>query len=370
MKIAIFSDTLYPRQVNGVAKVALQSGEILEKLGHRVMIVSPASLPSIPAIVYPGERLAIPISMSEFRKLKAFRPDIIHSHTPFMIGWAAVIAKKFLKAKLVGTHHTFYDNYLKHAHLDYPRARKLSWQYTVWHYNFCDLVTTPSQALADELIKQGLTAPITVLRNPIQTDFFKPASPEQRQALRAKFRMGDAALIYMGRVSYEKSIDQVIRAFEIVAHMLPRATLHIVGDGPERAKLEALAHTSPAVARIVFTGHLAGAKLLEPLQAADVFLTACKNENMPLSVLEAMASGLPVVAVPERGLAEFIHDGDNGCWARTDDPQSMAELAMDILHDPVLRETMSCRSREIALQYSYQEFGRNLEHLYENLIVS
>src|ERR1700733_12502908 len=166
MKIAIFSDTFFP-QVNGVANVAYGSALSLSKLGHEVIVFAPIApknrhllknlafevvvLPSLPAYFYPGERGAVPFSFSALKKLKKFNPDIIHSHTPFSVGCMAVIFAKMLKVKLVGTHHTFYDHYLKHIKMDFASARKFSWKLTDFYYNRCDLVLSPTQSLADEL---------------------------------------------------------------------------------------------------------------------------------------------------------------------------------------------------------------------------
>ncbi len=188
MKIAIFSDT-FPPQTNGVANVVYQSAKSLTDSGHHVAVFTVGKnhrervieendnltvifLPSVPALVYANERLGLPLGFS-FKRLKKFNPDIIHTHTPFAVGWEAVWLAKILKIPIVGTHHTFYDHYLKHAKIDYQWAKKFSWKYTVGYYNRCDLILSPTNSLAQTLITKGLKKPVAVLQNPIDTDLFR-----------------------------------------------------------------------------------------------------------------------------------------------------------------------------------------------------
>jgi glycosyltransferase involved in cell wall biosynthesis len=172
MKIAIWSDTFSP-QVNGVASVARSLADTYTELGHDVAVFSVIEknrvkkssgnqtfsvykVPSfsMPRSIYPGEGLtiALPSGPKTIRALQDFKPDIIHVHTPFLAGWGAVLGKKILHVPLVGTHHTFFDDYLRHVRLDYAWGRKFSWNYTVAYYNRSDAVTVPSRALKSALM--------------------------------------------------------------------------------------------------------------------------------------------------------------------------------------------------------------------------
>lgn len=384
MKIAIFSDTFSP-QINGVARVAHQSAEILVKLGHQVMVLtatarankkklasdngfSVAFCPSLPAGVYPGERAALPFGFSALSKIKKFGPEIIHSHTPFAIGWGSVLASKISGIKLIGTHHTFYDHYLKHVKMDYGWARWLTWKYTVKYYNFCDLVISPSKSLANELVDHGLHKPIKVIANAINTDFFKPASPETKKRLKNKFGIADFSLIYMGRLSYEKNIDQALRAFSLAAKKNPRLNFMVVGDGPEKINLENFTSDLGIRSKVIFTGFLRDGELLETLQASDIFITASKSENMPLSVLEAMAAGLPIVAVAEKGMPEIVKNGINGFLAEADDYRTMSKNILQMCSDKKLRKKFSSASRVLAAGHSPENIGGLLEKTYQEVL--
>ncbi len=384
MKIAIFSDTFLP-QVNGVANVVAQSAKNLAELGHEVWIftvcqksqnksfwteekIAVTILPSIPAGVYQGERFTLPVGIA-FRRLKEFQPDIIHTHTPFSVGWEAVWAAKRLKKPLVGTHHTFYDHYLKHIKADYGWVKKISWKYTTLFYNFCDLVLSPSLSLAQALVQKGLKRPIQVLQNSIETAFFVPA-PDQKtkDALKKEFNIKGKSLVYMGRVSYEKSIDQVLKAFKLVVKKEPQTTLMIVGDGPEKEILEKLAKALAIENRVVFTGLLRGENLVRAMQANDIFVTASKSENMPLSILEAMSCGLPMAAVGEKGLKEIIKDGINGFLAKADNPADLAEKILRLIADESILKKFSQASRAQAMNYSKETVTALLEQNYKKAI--
>lgn len=384
MKIAIFSDT-FPPQTNGVANFVYQSARSLADLGNEVMIFTVSenknkylekdfdnlkvvSLFSVPALIYPDERFTLPMGIS-LKKLKKFRPDIIHTHTPFAVGWEAVWGAKYFKIPLVGTHHTFYDYYLKHIRLDFAWTKKISWKYTVSYYNRCDFILSPSVSLAETLTAQRLKKPLEVLNNFIDTDLFRPLAGENgKEALKKYFNISGQSLVYMGRLSYEKSIDQVIRAFALMLKKNPALKLMLIGDGPEKSNLEKLAESLGIKNQVIFTGFLYKEDLAKALAANEIFLTASKSENMPLSVLEAMAAGLPIIAVKENGLAEMVKEGQNGFFALTDNPADLAEKTLALLADRELLKKFSRASRLLALEYSKEKISALLENFYKKVI--
>lgn len=385
MRIAIFSDSYLP-QVHGVATVVHQSALVLAEMGHEVCVFTISKhpidlidnivedkfkvviLPSLPAGVYPGERFTLPLGMT-IGRLRDFNPDLIHVHTPFSMGLEAVIGKLLLEVPLVGTHHTFYDHYLKHVGLDYAWFKKPSWKYIIHYYNRCDLVLSPSKALAEEMSLHGLKTPVEVMPNFIDANFYKPCSSlKEKKKLKDDFLINGKSIVYMGRVSYEKNIDQVLLAFKEVTKKDDDVKLMIVGDGPDKKKLENLADALGIKDRIIFTGFLHGRGLVEALWANDIFVTASKSENMPVSVIEAMATGLPVVAVAEKGLKEIVHQDKNGFLVEADNPGQMAKQLLKILGDDDLLKNLSHGSREVALEYSKEKVSKKLEAAYKKVI--
>jgi len=149
----------------------------------------------------------------------------------------------------------------------------------------------------------------------------------------------------------------------------PDLKLMIIGDGPERNNLEKLAGDLKIKNSVIFTGFLFREELVAALQANDIFLTASKSENMPLSVLEAMAIGLPVVSVREKGLAEIIEENRNGFFAQTDNPKDIVKKTLNILLKPGLIKKLSRTSRSlVVLKYSKEKVVALLENLYEKVL--
>ncbi len=383
MKIAIFSDT-FPPAVNGVANAAYLMAKNLAEAGHEVAVFAAVKklknrpdiaadkfkvyrLPSLPAPVYKGERMALPLGLCLYY-LRKFKPDIIHTHTLFGVGTEAVLAAKILKIPLVGTHHTFYDHYLKHVKLDFGWMKKLSWKMTAGYYNRCNLVLSPSKVLADTLVDKGLTCSIAALQNTIDTDLFRPADSEEKAKAKKRFSVQTSSVCYMGRLSYEKSINQVIRAFALMQEQLPELNLMLIGDGPERKKLEKLAGELGIKKQVIFTGMVFKNDLVEAVQANEVFLSASKSENMPLSILEVMATGLPLILVREKGLAQLVQEDVNGFFVKTDDPADMAVKTLKLLIDEELLKKFSQGSRQMAMEYSPEKVTQLLVNHYNNVI--
>ena len=378
MRIALFTDT-FPPEVNGVANTVERSAKELAKRGHTVCVFTVSKLsakelrkqsggaygvetiPSLGVPIYLGVRVVPPVGLA-LRKIARFKPDILHAHTPFSLGWEAVWAARFLNVPLVGTHHTFFDYYLKHIHLDYSWAKHLTWKLTVWYYNRCDLVISPTRSLADGLVENGLKRPHEVLANGTDTDFFRPSSDKSQS--KSRLGLSEKVLIHLGRLSYEKSVDEVIRAFALLLEKEKDATLVIVGDGPSKAELEALARELGIERRVRFTGFILGKELLGYLQAGDVFVSASKSENMPLAFIEAMATALPIVAVRSLGLTEMIEHEKNGYLVAPGDRGAIAGRSLTLLQNVELRERFGAHSRTLSEKYSEAAVTERLEHTY------
>lgn len=383
MKIAIFSDT-FPPQINGVANVAYQTAQGLAARGHEVVVCAPRlnrttersrensfrliELPSLPFIGYSGQRLALPLGEA-IRSLRAFRPDIIHTHTPFTVGREAIRAAQRFGVPLVGTHHTFFDHYLRHVKLDYPWAKTLSWKFVIRYYNHCACVLGPSRSLMQTMKDYGLTVPLLHMPNSVDTQRFKPVkNMAEQKLLKKEFNINGWGIVYAGRVSYEKSIDCAIRAFAIAKKHIPDLTFMIVGDGPERHRLERLTDNLGLSRAVRFTGFLRDTSFIKALRANDIFLTASKSENMPISILEGMAVGLPIVGVDALGVPEIVHHAQNGLLAPPDMPEALSAHLITLVNDGKQRRTYARASRKMALGYAPNIVISSLEKLYRSVL--
>lgn len=385
MKIALFSDSFVP-EVNGVSNTVYRLAMELSDLGHEVCVFTVSGsrkieleviakkkfkivvLPSMGIPIYLGAQLTVPLGLA-LNKIRKFQPDIIHAHTLFSVGWEAVWAARMFHIPLIGTHHTFYDQFLKHIHLNYQAVKEFSWKYTAFYYNRCDYTACPSHTLAKKLEESGLKNACDVLPNPVDLDLFNPdLSAEKKREIKNKWQIPEKSLVYMGRVSYEKSIDQVIKAVAVVKKNMPNIGLVIIGDGPELPNLRKLVSELKLEDNVIFTGFLFNESLVQAVQANDILLTASKCENMPLSILEGMAAGMPVIAARALGLKEIIKDGENGFLFTPDNPTELAEKILKLINNEELKKKFSHTARERALPYSQKYVAQLHVEYYQKIL--
>ncbi|MCX6701772.1 MAG: glycosyltransferase [Candidatus Zambryskibacteria bacterium] len=390
MKIALYSDTFAPK-IDGVANTVKNSARALGEMGHevRVYVVSEKNgveltkqanglytvitIPSVSIPVYPGVRFSLPFGFTLFN-LRKFRPDVVHVHTPFAVGIEGVVGAKIFGIPLVGTHHTFFDYYLKHIYLDYNWAKKFSWRITVAFYNRVDLVISPTKSLRDELTSNGLYKQVGVLSNSIDFQVFRNDKKLNlsRLELKKKFGISGKSIVYMGRVSYEKNIDDVVLATAQLVKKIPDIKLMIVGDGPEKEKLITMSKNLKIEKNVIFTGFLHNESLVKALSANEVFVTASRSENMPLAVLEAESLGLPVVAISSLGMCEIVDDNVNGFLLPQGDKEkivsNIADAILKFMTDDALLEKFSNNSKKLSEKYSEKEITKKLVEIYKQII--
>ncbi|MFC1517176.1 glycosyltransferase family 4 protein [Candidatus Margulisiibacteriota bacterium] len=341
MRIAMFSDTYSP-QINGVVTSINTFMHELRKKGHEVYIFGPQlkgvtekdfefRFQSAPYLFHSEHRLVYPYS----RKLKQFKDleiDVIHSHTPFSMGWLALRLAKKHKIPLVHTYHTLFTEYVHYLPvvgegIGQWMAKRLSKDYC----NSCSLVITPSQAMQKELHTYGVKTAMEVIPTGIDITVKDKGDAEQAR-VRYGLPPGKPILLYAGRLGKEKNIDFLLRVFRKVLQKNEDASFVIAGDGPYRKNLEWLAKVLHLEKRVLFTGYLDREDLASLYKAATVFIFASVTETQGLVVGEAMDTGTPVVAVNAMGIADVI-EGDKGGLASTLDVNDFAKKTMKLLAD-------------------------------------
>ncbi len=391
MKIAFFTDTFVP-QINGVASSVANSAKELGLRGHQVLIFAPKvdgikrkgfkaknvkviSLPSLPGEVYPEYKLSLFGYSKALKNLKVFNPDIIHLHTPLTVGFNALLLAKTLKKPLVGTIHYFFinPNYLEWVNnqLAIRIVRKfntIAYKYSCFFYGICTLRTSPSKNLIKEIAKSGYKKQIKYVPNGINLENFPKLSDHGKELIKKKYQLKQKVVLHFGRISGEKNVDLVIKSFSKIATSYPNVSLLIIGDGPSKASLESLVSKLALEDSVKFTGIIAHEKLISSglLQVADVFVTASDMETQPMCVLEAMANGLPIVAVREAGLVELV--SNNGYLVRTGDINELAEKTKQILYNPELAKKMSENSIRMVQEFSIQNTTSRLIQIYHKVI--
>jgi glycosyltransferase involved in cell wall biosynthesis len=336
LNIAYFTDSYEP-QINGVVtQINNMAKESLRK-GHKFLIVAPSPdmnfkerychgvkvflMPSIALPTYKDYRISYFRSEKILSEMKIFKPDVIHVHTPFGIGWLGVWVAKKLGVRLVGTYHTLIPDFLVYLPIPFFNqtnlAKKLAWKYTNWFYMNCDVLTTITNVTKKELEKNGLKK-INVIPNSIDFEKFNKFKKKIYKSKGLK-------LIYFGRISYEKNIDVLILALEKLVSYEKNVYLTIVGSGPALESLKKLVEKKGLSERVSFLGAVGHDELPKIISQHDIFVTASTIETQGLTTIESMAIGLPCVAADARANSEMILHGKNGYLFKPFDAVDCAE---------------------------------------------
>lgn len=372
MRIAICTDIYLP-QLSGVSdSIALLASE-LTKRGHEVRIYAPrngvtekeGTVKRLPCVTVPGSAgnmfLVFPRGM--LSDMRAFKPDLIHTHTFSTVGLAAVHAARRLKVPLIGTDHTFPALYLKYVGLNFAPVRFFMKKFAAWYYNRCTIVTTPSKSMHDELVQYGMRRPSHLISNPIDFDLFRPAT--DRAVCKKKYDTLMPTILIFQRIAEEKNLDFSLDIFKAVRAKM-RTALLVVGDGPYRTHLERRVYEEH-IADVHFTGTLRGAELVTAINAADVYLIT-SIENQAMTVLQSMAAALPVVGADIGGLPEQIVDGKSGFLITPGDTDAFVQKLELLLRDETMSRAFGREGSTLVEKYSCSYVGNEFEKLYTECI--
>lgn len=314
MKIVFFTET-YPPFINGVATQTEMLKRTYEKLGHEVLVVTVGSekqddIEIIDNVIYiPGillkkiynYRLAIPIRSSKINKLIDFDPDIIHVQNEFGIGESGRKYSKKFNIPMIYTLHSEYDRFLFYVGLKYFEnfSKKLSDEYFKKFSKTADIVTSPSKKAQNYIDRQKIGKQVVVVNNSVENDLFLPSKEkdEFRKIFREKYGIEDncKAFIFVGRIGGEKNISELINNWIYSDFPKDKAVLFIAGDGPEKENLIDFINENNFNDRIIFLGKIPNTEIPKYLYAMDYYTTASLSEMHSISMLEAMASGLPAL---------------------------------------------------------------------------
>jgi phosphatidylinositol alpha 1,6-mannosyltransferase len=312
LRLALFTDTFAP-QVNGVARTLERLVTAVERRGgavHVETVQAPGAItearvhraPSAPFWAYPQLRIAVPSSRGVAERLERFRPTLVHSTTPFGVGLAGRSAARALERPFVTSYHTSFTHYL--AHYGLSALDRMAWPYLRWFHNSGRRTFVPTPTVAAELAARGFSG-LRIWSRGVDTERFTPRARSRGMRARMGAHDGTFVVAYVGRLAPEKGIDTAIAAMRVVqARHGARVRFALAGDGPAEARCRAAAPEGTW-----FAGSLAGDELSAFYASADAFIFPSATETFGNVVLEAMASGLAVVA-PDRGATtEFAHGG-------------------------------------------------------------
>ena len=402
MKVLYFTDTFLPK-IDGISISITNFCNLLSANGHEIVICCPdygenssqeltqnviverfsnTSLPS-----YPDIKVVLPSPGRIKKIIKNFQPDLIHIHSPGLLGLYGMITARKYGICLIGTYHTLVseqDMYLslyrllkidklfakfskmkkklksedlvkveKKKNLNFRKKAIL--KITNYIYDNCDLVISPSYLLRDQLHEFGIRKPVSVVSNGMDLSRF----PGTARALSATPKF-----LHVGRISYEKNCEIVLKAFSLVLREQPEYTLTIIGEGPALDSLKAEAVKLQIEKSVTFTGFIENKKLPQIYRDYDIFVTASTMETQGIVILEALASGLPAVGVDAYAVPELIHHEKNGYITQPYDPQALAQSMLKIASDADGYRKFSEQSLQIASLHDLGMCARELEKVY------
>lgn len=385
MNIGLFTDTYYP-EINGVANSVYTLKRELERRGHNVYVITtttPGSpkrefnvfrVHSMPFIFMRDRRVGMVYQRKLAALLKKLNLDIIHTHTEFSMRVFALIMAKELKIPIVHTYHTIYEDY---THYFAPvailnnRAKAFARYYTRRCCNVVEEVIVPTVKVEELLTSYHVYTNINVIPTGINLSKFYRGNFTEQEIVEVKKQFGiksdEKVILYLGRVSKEKNIEEVLKALPQLLKKHEKIRFVIVGGGPDLERLQDLSVKLHLQEAVIFAGEQPWDDIARYYQIGDVFVSASQSETQGLTYFEAMAAGLPVVAKKDPCLDEILIDGYNG-YAFTGEEEFLKGIENVLFNS---QEIDYRGNAELKMKpYSTEEFGRNIEEVYEKVLAN
>ncbi|SIO91246.1 glycosyltransferase [Nocardiopsis sp. JB363] len=383
LSVLIASDT-YPPDVNGAGYFTHRLAEGLAERGHRVHVVCPSErgepyvrvngrvtehrLRSAPIPFQADMRAALPLGMGGHiaRLLRRLDPDVVHIQSHFTLSRSVLRRARSVAVPVVLTNHFMPDNLYAHARVPHSMRRAAgaaAWRDMVRVAMAADHVTTPTPRAAALLREKGFAREVEAISCGIDLERFHPST--DRAGARARFGLPDRdTVVFVGRLDQEKRIDETIRA---LARIVPERDVQLVlaGTGQREDELRALAARLGVADRVFFLGFVPDEELPSVYAAGDAFAIAGVAELQSIATLEAMSTGLPVVAADAMALPHLVSEGHNGYLFPPGDDAVLAERLLTVLGPN--REKLGEASREVALEHDHHRSLDRFERVYGRL---
>lgn len=414
MRIAITSDLYYP-MTNGVAVFAHNLAKGLAQQGHEVLVICPSFngrqhrekrdgvttfyLRSIRFPFYPDQINEVPagkeflgmslprlayrhglwITVDPYpamkKALNKFRPDVIHNQTAEMIAFAARRYAKKYDVPMVSTGHAYPDNITSQLKILKPIKKPLDAILRTYMASFLkhsEYATMPTEMAIDDLVpkkRKSFNVTVEPLSNGVDLSKFGPKKAPAKIYRKYHLPKDKPIALYVGRVDSEKSLSNVVSAFATVLDKVPDARLVIVGDGTDRRRLVDLAQALGIEKEVIFPGRIMPPDVMEVYRTAQLFVTASETETQGIVLIEAAATGLPLVAVDAGAVRELCQNRKNGILCRPGDVNKLARAMINLFTDEELRKKYGEYSLEIAKQHDLNRTLQRFVEIYEEAII-
>ncbi len=369
----MFTEVFLPK-IDGVVTRVTRTMEQLAEMGHEVQLFAPGDPPAEYAgfavnrvrgisfkPVYPEIKVGMP-TPSIAREIQEFQPDVIHAVNPVWLAAFGVLSAKRRGIPLVASFHTNVPEYTESLRIGWLRQPAAAWIRTMHNQAAVNLCT--SGPMVDKATAQGIRN-VELWPKAVDTEGYAPARRSRKMRARLSDGHPEAPLvIYVGRLSAEKSLDRLAPIMRKVRERVPNARLAMVGSGPQADDLKKL--MDPAFT--TFTGYLSGADLQSAFASGDVFAFPSVTETLGLVALESFASGVPVVGARAGGIPFVIDEAKTGYLVEPEDYDAWAERIALLLDDDALRTEMGHTARSEALHHDWRAATESLVGYYQRAI--
>lgn len=380
MNICMFTNTYLPH-VGGVARSVSIFAEDLRAMGHNVLVVAPTfdhqpknederRVLRVPAIQnFNGSdfsvRIPLPGMLEE--KINDFRPDIIHSHHPFLLGDTALRTARLHDLPILFTHHTLYEQYTHYVPFDSAAMKRFIIHLSTEYANLCSGVIAPSGSIKALLKKRGVSVPVVVIPTGIDLNFFNNGKAD---LFRKKYNIPAEQKIigHIGRLAREKNLPFLAAAVTRFLKNHKGYSFVVAGTGDAEKEIKKMFAAHSLSDRLIMPGILHGTELADCYKAMDIFVFASKSETQGLVLMEAMAAGVPVIAVRASGVSDVVEDRKNGRILRANcSEMGFAEAIADAFQGNNI-EQWSRAAVQTVDSFSREQCASSLLNLYDKMI--
>lgn len=383
MRVGLFTD-VYPPHINGVSTSVLMLKRSLEGLGHEVFVVTVNNenlkykyeedgkvirIPGLPIGIY-DYRLSGIYPLRAIRKIKKWKLDVIHSHTEFGVGTFARIISKQFEIPLVHTYHTMYEDYVHYITKGYFNgvSKKIVEYLTLF---YCDQtiseLVVPTKKTYD-LFKEKykVNRNVHIVPTGIEVEEFYHENFDRKELNQMKKDLGlskdDFVVFYIGRIALEKNISFLLDVQKSLVKQYPNIKLLILGDGPDLESHKKEVKSSLYKNSVIFAGKVPLNERAKYFQIGDVFLTASKTETQGLTVIEAMAASMPVVAIEDESFVNTVIPDLNGYLFKT--KRECRNIIIKLYNDRDLLRRIGKQARINGSMHSSKYYGEHIADVY------
>lgn len=383
MNICMLTNTYLPH-VGGVARSVHTFAEEYRRQDHEVLVVAP-TFPELETVGPEIERhvvrvpavqkfngsdfsVRLPLLSLLHPRVLGFEADIYHSHHPFLLGDTALRLGADKGVPVVFTHHTLYEEYVHYVPFSSKRMASFVVEMSTHYANLCDAVVAPSESIATLIRGRGVEVPVTVIPTGIDVAAFAGGDGAR---FRRSVGIADDALVVgtVGRLAPEKNLGYLSRALARFLVARPEAVFLVVGAGPSAVEMKRVFELAGFTDRLVMAGKRSGGELYDAYGAMNLFAFSSFSETQGLVLAEAMAAGLPVVALDASGVREVLRDGQNGFMLPASaGEEAFVEALEKLAAKADLRSAFREEARRTAERFSRESCAERALTLYHGLI--